>query len=329
MSRLTNQPSVIINKSDAQDIIANARSSIQEQAYALLNLVDTLDNNFIAVVQVILANTGRLVISGMGKSGHIGKKMTASLASTGTRALFMHPGEAFHGDLGMVAPEDIVLLISNSGESDEILKLIPHLKRFGNRIIGMHGNIESTLGKNADINLIVKVNREVCPHNLAPTTSTIAAMAMGDALTVSLMIERNFQPADFAQYHPGGSLGRRLLNTVKHSMRTGDLPFVTERTLIRDCIFLMTRCRTGISIVAKNKKLSGVLTDGDIRRALIKDNDALEHPIGDYMTRDPVVINENKKIVAAENLMKNNKINTLVVVNNDQEVVGVCDYFGV
>jgi len=329
MSKLTNQSSAIVHKSDASEILVNARSSIQEQACALLNLVDTLDNDFIAAVQMILANTGRLVISGMGKSGHIGKKMAASLASTGTRAFFMHPGEAFHGDLGMVAPEDIVLLISNSGESDEILKLIPHLKRFGNQVIGIHGNIESTLGKNADVNLIVKVNREVCPLNLAPTTSTLAAMALGDALTVSLMIERNFQPTDFAQYHPGGSLGRRLLNTVKNSMRTDNLPFVTESTLIRDCIFLMTHCRTGISIVAKNRKLLGVLTDGDIRRALIKDNDALEQPMGDYMTRDPVIINENKKIVSAEKLMKKNKINSLVVLNNYQEVVGVCDYFGV
>lgn len=319
-------------KLDVEDIIKSAQLSMQEQARALLSLAETLDNQFVKAVDGILNTKGRLVISGMGKSGHIGKKIAASLASTGTRAFFMHPGEAFHGDLGMVAPEDVVLLISNSGESDEVLKLIPALKRFGNKIVGMHGNPESTLGQNSDINLIVRVDREICPHNLAPTTSTIAAMAMGDALTVALMNQRNFMPEDFAKYHPGGALGRRLLCTVKDTMKSDadELPIVDKSDLLKESLLIMTRLRTGYVLVVDNsKKLIGVLTDGDIRRSIMNSISNLEYSVENVMATNPVSVSIDTKIQVAEDLMKSKKIKFLVVVDEDKKVLGVLDYYGI
>lgn len=310
-------------KPNAKDIIQSAKLSMQEQARALISLAETLDNEFVKAVHCILNTKGRLVISGMGKSGHIGKKIAASLASTGTRAFFMHPGEAFHGDLGMVAPEDVVLLISNSGESDEILKLIHPLKRFGNQIIGMHGNIESTLGKNSDVNLIVKVNKESCPHNLAPTTSALAALAMGDALTVALMKERSFEPSDFAQYHPGGALGRRLLTLVKDEMKTISIPFVKLTDTVKDCLFIMTQCKSGIAVVESENKLLGVLTDGDIRRAFLSNGNILLEPVLTYMTKKPIFVYEDMKVSEAEKYMQKEKINSLIVKNRQEKVVGI------
>lgn len=309
------------NKSE--NILKAARESIKEQARALDSLAADLDNEFVMAVSQIIASKGRLVISGMGKSGHIGKKMAASMASTGTRAFFMHPGEAFHGDLGMVAPEDIVLLISNSGESDEILKLIPPLKKFGNKIISIHGSKKSTLAKNSDINLIVKVDREICPHNLAPTTSTIAAMAMGDALTVSLMKERKFQPEEFADYHPGGSLGKRLLSSVKDKMTTVNMPVVAPDQTIHDCLFIMTESGKGIAVIVNEGKILGTLTDGDLRRALIKDCKILQDPVSQYMNRSPRCINMNRSLVDADNLMAKELIKSLLVVDDIGHLVGI------
>ncbi|NVK43991.1 MAG: KpsF/GutQ family sugar-phosphate isomerase [Oceanospirillaceae bacterium] len=308
------------------EILSSGIRSISEQAKALNSLSASLDAEFVYAVKLILENSGRLIISGMGKSGHIGRKMAASLASTGTRAFFVHPGEAFHGDLGMIAPEDIVLLISNSGETDEILKLIPTLKSFGNKIIGLHGNAESTLAKHSDVNLIARVKREVCPHNLAPTTSTIAAMALGDALTVALMEQRDFQPHDFARFHPGGSLGRRLLTSVKDVMKSNGLPVVTPDTLVRDCLFVMTKSRTGLAIVVDRNKIVGTLTDGDLRRALLVADDAMMHPVKDYMTSSPVTIHENEKLASAEDLLKQNKIKALLVVDDEEQLVGLVEY---
>ncbi|MEM5537892.1 KpsF/GutQ family sugar-phosphate isomerase [Neptuniibacter pectenicola] len=314
---------VDVTRLDVKDIIKSAQLSMQEQGRALISLAETLDNEFIKAVEAIFTTKGRLVISGMGKSGHIGKKIAASLASTGTRAFFMHPGEAFHGDLGMVAPEDIVLLISNSGESDEILKLIPPLKKFGNKIVGMHGNPNSTLGKNSDINLIVKVSREVCPLNLAPTTSTLAAMAMGDALTVALMNVRGFKAEDFAKFHPGGSLGRKLLNTVKDQMRSNNLPVVDSSSLVRDCLVKMTECRAGVVIVKDNARFIGILTDGDIRRMLLDHENVLEKSASQFVTTSPVVISINASVVEAEELMKRKKVNLLIAIDHELNVNGI------
>jgi len=292
----------------------------------LASLAESLDGEFVAAVNAILESDARLIISGMGKSGHIGRKIAASMASTGTRAFFIHPGEAFHGDLGMIAPEDVVLLISNSGETDEILKLIPTIKSFGNKIIGLHGNPESTLAKHSDINLIAKVEREVCPHNLAPTTSTIAAMAMGDALTVALMVERNFRPEDFARFHPGGSLGRRLLTSVKDVMRTEDLPLVMRDTLVRDCLFVMTKSRSGIAVVVEDEHILGTLTDGDLRRALLDDANAMMQPVKVHMAQAPVTIHMDEKLTVAEELIKENKIKTLLVRDANERLVGLLEY---
>lgn len=308
---------------NAKEIIKSAKLSMQEQARALISLAETLDNEFVKAVDCILNTKGRLVISGMGKSGHIGKKIAASLASTGTRAFFMHPGEAFHGDLGMVAPEDIVLLISNSGESDEVLKLIPAFKESGNKVIGMHGNLNSTLGKNSDINLIVKVDREVCPLNLAPTTSTLAAMAMGDALTVALMKSRGFKAEDFARFHPGGALGRLLLVKVRDEMVKNNLPIVRKETILKDCLIKMTESRGGVVIILENNCLKGILTDGDVRRSLVKNNDALTDSVSRHMTQSPLVINESESISCANLLMKEKKVKLIVVENDNKDVVGI------
>ncbi len=308
------------------EILKSGVSSITEQAKALTALASTLDGQFVEAIEMILQSNTRLIISGMGKSGHIGKKMAASLASTGTRAFFIHPGEAFHGDLGMIAPEDVVLLISNSGETDEILKLIPALKSFGNKIIGLHGNPASTLAKYSDVNLIASVEREICPHNLAPTTSTLAAMAMGDALTVALMEQRNFQPEDFARYHPGGSLGRRLLTSVNDVMRSEDLPVVTRDTLVRDCLFVMTNSRTGMAIVIEDDHILGILTDGDLRRALLDDHDVMMHPVKAHMTLKPMTINASQKLSVAENIFKDKKVKALLVTDNEDRLVGVLEY---
>ena len=304
-------------KTNNEKIIHNAYKSICSQAAALEKLATEIDNEFVLAINFILTCSGRLVISGMGKSGHIGRKLAASLASTGTRAFFIHPGEAFHGDLGMIAPEDVVLLISNSGETNEILQLIPTLKHFGNKIISIHGDMKSTLADNSDVNLLVKVDREVCPHNLAPTTSTLAVMAMGDALMVSLMGERNFQPEDFAKFHPGGSLGRKLLRTVAEEMRSYNLPLVEVNENLRACLLKITTSRTGIAFVVEGGRLVGVITDGDIRRILLEKEESLSISVKHLMNEEPVTISPEKKVAEAEELLKTHKIKALAVVQDD------------
>jgi arabinose-5-phosphate isomerase len=303
---------------NGKEILEIAQLSMKEQAKALNSLADAIDNEFVNAVNAILDCQGRLVISGRGKSGHIGKKIAASLASTGTRAFFMHPAEAFHGDLGMVAPEDIVLLISNSGESDEILKLLPSLKKFGVLIIGLHGNPTSSLGKNSGINLIVNVSRETCPHNLAPTTSAMAALAMGDALTVALMRQRGFQPEDFAKYHPGGSLGRQLLYTVKDVMEK-DYPIVKATAKLKHCLLEMTDKKIGIAVVEDSNEIIGVLTDGDIRRSIIT-NDVKDLTVSDIMSKSPICCNSEVKIAEADAILKNDRVNSLVVLDGNKSV---------
>lgn len=294
------------------------------EAEALRSVKQLLDNDFEKSVDAILNTSGRLVICGMGKSGLIGKKIMATLASTGTPCFFMHPGEAFHGDLGMVSPEDVFLAISNSGETDEVIKLIPFLKDNGNIIIAMTGRPESTLAKNAECHLNIAVPQEACPHQLAPTSSTTATLVMGDALAVALMEARHFQPQDFARFHPGGSLGRKLLTRVKHEMKTENLPFVSAESNMKDVIHTMTDGRLGLCIVNNGE---GIITDGDLRRQMEESPETfMQKTAADIMKRAPKTIDAEARLSDAEEMMTQQKITSLLV-SEQSHIVGVIQIY--
>jgi arabinose-5-phosphate isomerase len=299
------------------DSMEIAKNSLQEASQAIRILADKLDENFTHSIDMIMDCRGRIIISGMGKSGHIGRKIAATLASTGTPSFFIHPAEAFHGDLGMIRARDVILLISNSGETDEVIKLIPSLKRFGNKIISIANDAESTLAKNSDVYLDIHVDKEACPNNLAPTTSTTVTLALGDALAVALMKKRNFQPENFAAFHPGGSLGRRLLTRVKDQMLSKSLPIVSPKSPMNEVILTMTRSLPGIALVAlEDQKLLGVITDGDLRRTLVKQVELSSTLAEDIMTSTPVTISEDDMLVDAERIMTEKNITKLVVTRS-------------
>lgn len=311
----------------AESASLHAARVLIEQARALSYAAQALGEEVDQAVAAILGCQGRVIISGMGKSGIVGRKIAATFASTGTRSFFIHPGEAIHGDLGMIAPEDTVILISFSGETDEVIRLLPSLKRFGNKIICLVGHEDSTLARHSDIVLLTPAQRESCPNNLAPTTSTTVTMALGDAVAVALMKARGFQPEHFAEYHPGGSLGRRLLTQVKDVMYTEHLPVVDPTQLLRDCLWEMTRARLGLVLVLNGRQPAGIVTDGDLRRALLADPEAMSQPISQVMTRTPMTISENEKLAEAERLMQEHKIKALVAVNEQGEVTGILEIF--
>jgi arabinose-5-phosphate isomerase len=288
---------------------------------SLRQVAALLDGQFDAAVKTILACKGRVVVSGIGKSGLIGKKIAATLASTGTPAFFMHPGEAFHGDLGMVGTDDIVILISYSGETDEVLKLIPYLKHNKNTLIAFTGYPDSTIAKNSDHHLNIAVEHEACPLKLAPTSSTTAALVMGDALAVALMECRDFQPHDFARYHPGGSLGRKLLVKVKDLMRTDNLPFIHIDATFTELVLKMSEGRLGLVIVGNAGKIEGLITDGDLRRALVKNPDTATLSASGMMNPNPIIVDGDKYISGAEQLMIDRKITTILVGSADKRSI--------
>lgn len=325
-----------MNLTEARPEVADSSAlfgaeAIREQAWALQNLALSLDDSFDRAVQKILAYSGHLVISGMGKSGLVGRKMAATFSSTGTPSFFVHPAEAVHGDLGMIRPQNLVMLISNSGETQEVLNLLPSLKHFDNRIIAMVGQKESTLGREADIVLTLPVEREICPYNLAPTTSTLVAMSLGDALAVTLMRLRGFQPDDFAHYHPCGTLGRRLLcrvQDVMHKRTEPSFPIVTPSVSVQETIWVMTRGRMGLTLVMEDERLLGIITDGDLRRAMMNASFSIVTDIAeDIMHRDPVAIDEKALWSKAEQLMSRRKIKALVALNDEARVSGVVEIF--
>lgn len=308
------------------DHLQNARKTIRIGEQALAKLSTALDDRFNQVIEAILQCEGRVVVSGVGKSGLIGQKIVASLASTGTPSFFLHPTEAFHGDLGMLKPIDVVILISYSGESDEVNKLIPSLKNFGNKIIALTANPQSTLGRHADILLDISVEQEACPNNLAPTTSTLVTLALGDAITVALIYARDFKPLDFAKFHPGGSLGRRLLCRVKDQMQTR-LPIAAPNTGFTDCLSIMNEGRMGVALVMENQQLQGIITDGDIRRALTANGaNTLNKTAEELMTKQPKTIHQDEFLSVAEQFMKAKKIHSLVVVDDENKVVGLVEF---
>jgi len=307
-----------------EHLLALARQVLDIEAEALHALSSRLDAGFADAVTLILACTGRVVVSGMGKSGHVGSKIAATLASTGTPAFFMHPGEASHGDLGMIAPNDVVLALSNSGESNEIVSIVPLIKRRGAKLIAMTGNPSSTMAREADVHLNAGVDKEACPLNLAPTASTTAALALGDALAVALLDARGFSADDFARTHPGGSLGRRLLVHVRDVMHSGDaLPKVDFDATLKAALFEMTQKGLGMTaVVDAAGKVMGLFTDGDLRRALEHAVDLQQAKIVDLMTRNPKTIGADELAVAAVEKMDTLKINGLLVVDENNTLVG-------
>lgn len=309
-------------------IIEQARQVLAAEAAAIEALIPRINGQFTAAVELILQGQGRVIVTGMGKSGLIGKKIAATLASTGTPSFFLHPAEGIHGDLGMVTSEDIVLALSNSGETAEVIGILPAIRRIGARVIAMAGREQSTLAQNADVFLDVAVEKEACPMGLAPTASTTAALAMGDALAVALLSSRKFTPEDFALFHPGGSLGRKLLLTVENVMHTGeDNPIVLADQLVKEALFVMTAKGLGVtSVVDKAGRLLGIVTDGDIRRGLEKGHDFLDRPVETIMTKTPRTITKDKLAAQALNLMEKNKprpITVLPVVDDQFRAIGI------
>ena len=307
-----------------EHLLTLARQVLDIEADALRVMSSRLDTGFADAVALMLACTGRVVVSGMGKSGHVGGKIAATLASTGTPAFFMHPGEASHGDLGMIAPNDVVLALSNSGESSEIVCIVPLIKRRGAKLVAMTGNPNSTLAREADAHLHAGVDKEACPLNLAPTASTTAALAMGDALAVALLDARGFSADDFARTHPGGSLGRRLLVHVRDIMQSGDaLPQVPLDASLKAALFEITQKGLGMTaVVDAAGHVAGVFTDGDLRRALEHTLDLQQARVADLMTHNPKTIRADELAVAAVEKMETLKINGLLVVDAHDTLVG-------
>jgi arabinose-5-phosphate isomerase len=317
----------------SNDPIEQAKECLAIEADAIRNLIPRINGQFSDALEKIINCPGRVVITGMGKSGLIGKKIAATLASTGTPALFLHPAEGIHGDLGMIAAGDIILALSNSGETNEIISLLPTIKRIGTPIILICGQEKSTLGQNADIYLDASVDKEACPLGLAPTASTTAALALGDALAVALLSMRKFTPEDFALFHPGGSLGKKLLLTVENVMRTGaDIPIITADKTVKEALFVITDKGLGATLVVEdmeNFKMMGLVTDGDIRRSLEKGHQFLDEPVSALMTKKPRTITKDKLAGHALYMMEKNQprpITVLAVVEDNEKdatVIGI------
>ncbi len=312
-----------------ETILNLAKNVFQIEAFEISNIAKKLSNDFEETIRAILKSSGKVVVTGIGKSGIIGKKISATLSSTGTPSFFLHPAEAYHGDLGMVERDDIVLLISNSGETDEVLRILPFFKSQGNITIAITGNPQSTLAKNSNYYLDIGVSQEACPLQLAPTSSTTATLVMGDALAVVLMQLRNFQPKDFAQFHPGGNLGKRLVTKVGDVMRRENLPTCNPDTDMKSVIHKVTAGKLGLVIVMEQNTIVGIITDGDLRRAMERSEDQFfKLRAKDIMTTNPKVIDEDSKLVEANRIMEENKINSLLVVNRNR-LVGVIQLYDI
>lgn len=308
------------------DVISVAKKVIEAEAKAVASLSDRIGSEFEKAVDLICACKGRVIVTGMGKSGLIGRKISATMASTGTPALSLHPAEALHGDLGMVQENDIVLAMSNSGETDEIIRLLPSIKKIGASLISLVGRTDSTMAKHSDVVLDVSVEKEACPLGLAPTSSTTVTLAMGDALAICASEKKGFKLEDFALFHPGGNLGRRLLK-VEDIMRTGDAcPVVKEGTMIKDVLVAVTRARSGAAIVVnQDNKMSGFFTDGDLRRAVDSEDSVTRKSVELFMTKNPYSISPDCLVEEALKVFKQKKIDELPVVDSKGVPVGLLD----
>ena len=301
---------------------------IKDEAQAVLDLIPKMDENFDRAVEMIMQCQGKVIVSGVGKSGHIGAKIAATLASTGTPSFFVNPLDVYHGDLGVMSKGDVVLAISNSGQTDELLRFIPMVLHMEIPIIGMSGNPQSLLAKYSTCHLNVSVEKEACPLNLAPTSSTTATLAMGDALAVALMEERNFQPQDFAQFHPGGELGKRLLTTAQDVMITEHLPILTTDMHLGDAIILVSKGKLGLGVAMKDEKIEGLITDGDIRRAMEKwQAEFFNRTVADIMTRTPKTVSPETKISEIQKIMNKHKIHNVLVADEKNHLMGIVDRY--
>lgn len=312
------------------DIINIASQCLRDEAQAVLDQIPLLDDNFERAVKLILDCKGKLIVTGVGKSGHIGAKMAATLSSTGTPSFYLNPLDAYHGDLGVVGNDDIILALSNSGQTDELLRLLPYFQEKKIPVISMSGNPESLLAKNTDVHITVTVRSEASPLGLAPTTSTTAALAVGDALACALMLARDFKVQDFARFHPGGSLGKRLLTTARDVMHKEDLPVVPPEMELGRAIIRVSQGRLGLCVVVVNDEVVGIITDGDVRRAMeSSQNRFFSLTVNDIMTKNPKVVTPETKISTIDNILQKNKIHAVLVVDDKNRLVGIVDSFSI
>jgi len=319
-----------LRKHSTDRLISHARQVCEVEVEAIVEMSERINEKFSEVVNRILACNGRVIVCGIGKSGIIGRKVSCTLASTGTPSFFMHAAEAFHGDLGMIKKEDILLLISYSGETEEILKIIPFLKENGNRIISMTGNANSTLASNSDYHLDINVKKEACPLDITPTTSATVTLVMGDALSIALMKARDFKAEDFARFHPGGSLGRRLFGKVEDVMIKSNLPIVSKTSCMKDVVGIMTSGRQGMAVVVdKHQHVIGVVTDGDLRRALNKYENIFALKVEGIMTRNPKTISKDLKLYEAEKIFNRYEIVTLIVADDEGKLLGLLQHYDI
>ncbi len=301
---------------------------IRDEAEALLELIPKMDEQFDRAVELMYRCHGKIIVTGVGKSGHVGAKIAATLSSTGTPSFFINPLDVFHGDLGVMTSDDVVLAISNSGQTDELLRFIPMVLQMKIPIIAMSGNSESLLAKYASCHLNVNVRREADPLNLAPTSSATAQMVMGDALAVALIKKRHFKPQDFAQFHPGGELGRRLLTTAQDVMRTIDMPVISPSMHLGEAIIQVSKGKLGLGIAMAGGRVAGLITDGDIRRAMEKwQAEFFDHTVADIMTTTPKTVGPQTKISEIQTIMNKYKIHSVLVVDNEQKLLGVVDHY--
>lgn len=316
-----------MTKNNLREIAINC---LRDEAEALLALIPSIDDDFDHALEIILNCRGKLIVTGVGKSGHIGAKIAATLSSTGTPSFFINPLDAFHGDLGVISEDDVVLAISNSGQTDELLRFLPYLLDRKIPVIGMSGNPQSLLAQYSSAHLNIGVSHEACPLGLAPTTSTTATLAMGDALACALMEARNFKASDFAQFHPGGSLGKRLLTTAKDVMRSDDLPVVEPEMPLGDAVMHLSQGRLGLCVVVEKGLVKGIVTDGDVRRAMEGAKDRFFNlTVSDIMTHHPKCVSINTKITEIEELLHHHKIHAVLVVDKEQHLQGIVDSFSI
>ncbi len=320
------------DKTTPQERLANARNyasqCIRDEAEALLQLTSQLDENFDRAVDMIYHCSGKVIVTGVGKSGNIGAKIAATLSSTGTPSFFINPLDVYHGDLGVMTPNDIILALSNSGQTDELLRFIPMVLHHGIPIISMTSNPESLLAKYSTTHILVKVKKEACPLNLAPTSSTTAALAMGDALAVALMEARNFKPTDFAQFHPGGELGKRLLTTARDVMKSDELPIIPSEMHLGEAIIHVSKGKLGLGVSLRDGKVAGIITDGDIRRAMERwQAHFFDKTVSDIMTRRPKCVSPTTKVTEIQRIMNKHKVHTVLVVDEENRLLGIVDHY--
>ena len=322
-----------MNNIDIENRLKNVREwgaqALKEEAQAILELIPQLDDNFTKAVEMMAHCHGKIIVTGVGKSGNVGAKIAATLASTGTPAFFINPLDVYHGDLGVMTSDDVVLALSNSGQTDELLRFIPMVLHMNIPIISMTGNPNSLLAKYSNAHIKVYVKKEACPLNLAPTSSTTAALAMGDALAIALMQVRDFRPQDFAQFHPGGELGKRLLTTAADVMRTNDLPVIPQEMHLGEAIICVSKGQLGLGVsLGADNKVIGLITDGDIRRARERwQAEFFDHTVSDIMTKTPKLVLPTTKITEIQRIMHNHKIHTVLVVDEEKHLLGVVDHY--